>query len=41
MNDMDANTKALCEQLQAIWYEQIPLSHAMEMRMKVMGYKIM
>ena len=32
MNDMDADTKALCEQLQAIWYKQIPLSQAMEMR---------
>jgi len=32
MNDMDADTKALCEQLQAIWYKQIPLSQAMQMR---------
>ena len=32
MNDMDADTKALCEQLQAIWYKQRPLSQAMEMR---------
>ena len=32
MNDMDADTKALCEQLQAIWDKQIPLSQAMQMR---------
>ena len=32
MKDMDADTKALCEQLQSIWYQQIPLSQAMQMR---------
>ena len=31
MNDMDADT-SLCEQLQSIWYKQIPLSQAMQMR---------
>lgn len=32
MNDMDADTKALCEQLHSTWYQQIPLSQAMQMR---------
>ncbi len=32
MNDRAPNTKALCQQLQTIWHEQIPLSAAMQMR---------
>lgn len=32
MTQISADTKALCEQLQTIWHEQIPLSKAMQMQ---------
>ena len=32
MNDTDTDTKAFCEELQRIWYQQIPLSKAMQMQ---------
>lgn len=32
MTDITSDTQALCQQLQQIWYEQIPLSAAMQMQ---------
>ena len=34
MTEIATDTKALCEQLQTIWHEQIPLSKAMQMQIK-------
>ena len=32
MTEISADTKVLCQQLQTIWHEQIPLSKAMQMQ---------
>lgn len=34
MTEIATDTKALCQQLQTIWHEQIPLSKAMQMQIK-------
>ena len=34
MTDVSDDKKVLCNQLQSIWYEQIPLSKAMQMRIE-------